>query len=159
MNEWSISIQSCKILGENTAQAGEVWRWQLHYWPSDSFTISCCHSSRSPFPLKTLFKELFGSALFRLRTEGRRNRRHHDVAFTRCSMQCFVMPFLWAAWIYVPWRSSKPEEQSAFLFWITDTCSVSEMKSLATELLSLPYFTHLAYSMLCFKSLPPPESQ
>lgn len=44
------------------------------------------------------------------------------------------------------WRSSKPVEQPALLFWITDACTISEMKSLATELHSLPYFTHLAYS-------------
>lgn len=66
-----------------------------------------------------------------------------------CNAYAFVRPFPPAAWVgefILPWRSRKPEEQPAFLFWITDACAVSEMKFLATELLSLPYFTHLAYS-------------
>jgi len=67
-----------------------------------------------------------------------------------CNACAFSRPLLQAAWVgefILPWRSSKPEEQPDFLFRITDACTISEMKSLATELLSLPYFTHLAYSM------------
>lgn len=67
-----------------------------------------------------------------------------------CSAYAFVRPFLWAAQVgelILPWSSSKPGEQPVFLFWITDACAVSEMKSLATELPWLPHFTHLAYSV------------
>lgn len=67
-----------------------------------------------------------------------------------CNAYASVRPFLWAAQVgefILPWSSSKPGEQPVFLFWITDVCTVSEMKSLATELPSLPHFTHLAYSV------------
>lgn len=71
-----------------------------------------------------------------------------------CSAYAFVRPFLWAAQVgelILPWSSSKPGEQPGFLFWITDACAVSEMKSLATELPWLPHFTHLAYSVCALK--------
>lgn len=67
-----------------------------------------------------------------------------------CDAYAFVLPFLWAAWtgeFILPWRSSKPEEQPDFLFLVTDACAISEMKSVATEPLLVPYFTHLAYSI------------
>ena len=62
-----------------------------HLWPSDPLTISCCHSGRSPSPRKQLFLD----TQFKLKSGGkrgrRRSRRHRDIAFTRCSMQCLCL--------------------------------------------------------------------
>lgn len=63
----------------------------FYSWPSDTFIISCCHSGRSPFPWKTLFKELFVGTQFKLKSGWRGSRRHRDVAFMRCSMQCLCL--------------------------------------------------------------------
>lgn len=129
-----------------------------HPWPSDPLIISCCHSGRSPSPQKILFKQLFVDTQFKLKSGGGGREEEEEAggiatSLSRdaaCNAYAFVRPFLRAAWVgefILPWRSSKSEEQPAFLFWITDACTISEMKSLATELLSLPYFTHLAYSV------------
>lgn len=117
--------------------------------------IKYCHSGKSPSPQKILLHKLFLDTQFKRKSRGREEEEVGGIATSlswdaACNAYAFVRPFLWAAQVgefILPWSSSKPGEQPAFLFWITDACAVSEMKSLATQLPSLPHFTHLAYSV------------
>lgn len=121
--------------------------------------INYFYSGRSPSPQKILLQKLFVDTQFKCKSRGTEEEEEEEEAGgiamslswdAACNAYAFVRPFLWAAHVgefILPWSSSKPGEQPAFLVWITDACTVSEMKSLATQLPSLPHFTHLAYSI------------
>lgn len=111
--------------------------------------INDFHSDRSLSPQKILLQKLFVDTQFKLKSRGREGEEAEGMATSlswdaACNAYASVRPFLWAAQVgefILPWSSSKPGEQPVFLFWVT------EMKSLATQLPSLPHFTHLAYSV------------
>lgn len=127
----------------------------VHPCPSDPFIISCCHSGRPrSLQQKILSQQLFLDTWFTLKSAGEEKKKREASWHSFHEMQHAMLGPLWGlfsrqpGWASLPslWRSSKPVEQPALLFWITDACTISEIKSLATELHSLPYFTHLAYS-------------
>lgn len=135
-------------------------------WTSDPFILSCCHSGRSPSHQRILLKQLFVDSQSKIKRKKKEEEEPGGIVMllstaAACNDYAFVRSFLWIALIgkfILPLTISKPEEQSPFLLWITDACTISEMKSLATERLSFPYFTHLAYLRVCFESLTPPAS-